>query len=73
LDCGCLPYADSGDGTITYAVKYTLIDNVGNEFTEDWEITLGEDSGGAITVDAGLIDGPATLGTAFQVYDGACE
>ena len=72
LDCGCLPYADSGE-TVTYAVKYTLLDNVGNEFTDDWTITLGADSGEIITVVAGDMDGTATLGTAFPVYDGDCE
>jgi len=77
LDCGCLPYADSGDGTITYAVKYTLLDNVGNEFTDDWTLTIGEDSGDTIKLvgaDASFADkDPVTIGTAFQVYDGACE
>jgi len=73
LDCGCLPYADSGETVVTYNVSYTLLDNVGNEFTDDWTITLGEDSGEDITVVAGNMDGLSTLGTAFQVYDGECE
>jgi len=72
LDCGCLPYADSGE-TVTYTVKYTLLDNVGNEFTEDWTIELGEDSGEDITVVAGDFSGTVTLDTAFTVYDGACD
>ena len=73
LDCGCLPYADSG-ATVTYTVSYTLLDNVGNEFTEDWTIELGEDSSADISV-TGTIFADQTdvdLGEQYQVYDGDC-
>jgi len=78
LDCGCLPYADSGDVSITYDVKYTLLDNVGNEFTDVWTLTIGEDSGDTIKLvgeDASFTDKDGIIvgDDAFQVYDGGCE
>ena len=77
LDCGCLPYATGVavgtdlNLTETYKVTYTLLDNVGNKFTEDWTITVDTDE--VITFDGGdLTSAAVTMGTALYVYTGNC-
>jgi len=74
--CTCLVFADglNADGGAlpdeqeTYKVTYTLLDNVGNKFTEDWTIVVDTDSvvsftGGDATVT------PVVFGTAITVHD----
>ncbi len=68
--CTCLAYAagTEADPDNTYKVTYTLLDNVGNKFTEDWTIVVDTDSvvsftGGDATVT------PVVFGTAITVHD----
>jgi len=41
--CECLLYADSGK-TVSYVLDFSFTDNVGNEITDEWTITLDTDS-----------------------------
>lgn len=45
IECGCLVYAAGGDETeVVYDIDVSIKDNVGNEFTDTWTITLDTDS-----------------------------
>jgi len=65
LDCGCLPYPESGTDEII--VVGTMTDNVGNEETGEFSIILDTDE--VISVN-GI---PVTMGVAVPIEEGACE
>jgi len=41
--CGCLPWATETEGTVTYDVLFTIADNVGNDATATYQITVDTD------------------------------
>jgi hypothetical protein len=41
FECGCLLYADTGE--VVHVVEVSVADNVGNTFTDTWELTFDTD------------------------------
>ena len=70
VECGCLLYATTTE-TLTYDVKYTLLDNVGNKFEDTWTITVDTDSVTNISVPLGA-GGAVTMGTPLYIYEDNC-
>ena len=65
LDCGCLPYPESGTSEVV--IIRTMTDNVGNEVTEELSVILDTDE--VISVNGTPVD----MGVAVPIIDDACE